>query len=114
MKKFKCIQDTWLDQPDGYSESLLLGDNGESSCTLIFKKGEEYEIFPSFTRDINTLEYVDVFAVGEDGKKHLIFNHECHMRTTDFPRKIFDFSPAPEKGHKIAPANIKRPCRKCG
>ena len=91
----------WLNQPTGYSESLLPNDNGEPSCKLIFKQGGEYEIFPLFRQDINNLEYIDVFIVGEDGENHLIFSQECYMRTTDFPRKIFDFSPAPKKGHGV-------------
>lgn len=81
--KVLCKKSMYLFQDSGYSP--LYHDKqtmGGKKGILIFKMGRGYEIVPIAYKD--TLEWVKIYAIGEDGKAHVIFKEQvCYCGTRD-------------------------------
>lgn len=93
--KTKCKKSLYWYQSPGYSGSLdenpeFDGKNGK----LAFAEGKEYEIVVRPYRDTNTLEYVSIYAIGEDGNAYIFMRQELHAGATRSILSSFDFSEA--------------------
>lgn len=79
--KVLCKKSIYLFQDQGYSP--IYHDEpkiGEKTGILIFEQGKSYETVPMPYKD--TLEWVKIYAIGEDGKAHVIFKEQvCYCST---------------------------------
>lgn len=91
--KVLCTKTLYWHQEKGYSGMLnetpeLVNKQGKA----VLLAGKEYEIVPMPCRDTNTLEYIDIYAIGEDGKAYCILHDELHWRKTRVALGHFSFS----------------------
>ena len=96
-RKRKCKKFLYWHQIPGYSGTLnekpeFDGKKGK----LVFEEGKKYEIIARPYRDTNTLEYVFLYAVGEDGNMYCMMHEELHYGATKLVLGSFDFSETSE------------------
>lgn len=91
--KFFCKND--MRRKDLHYES-------SASNEIIFKKGEWYELVPRvIARYENMCNYIEIYAMGEDGKPHLILEDELHYDVVSFALGNFNFLSAHELAEKF-------------
>ena len=72
--KFLCKKPLyWYPGKDGEGGDLVpIGYLGENTAIPVFIAGKEYEIIPRLTN--RNLEYVTLYAIGEDSRAYRIMN----------------------------------------
>ncbi|MFA6047680.1 MAG: hypothetical protein WCV59_01060 [Parcubacteria group bacterium] len=91
--KSECKRSLYWHQVPGYTGTL--SENPESDGVkgkLVFEEGKKYKIIALPYRDTNTLEYVSIYAVGEDGSMYCVMHQELHYGATKLILGSFDFT----------------------
>lgn len=90
----ECKKSLWWNQEPGYSGSLSEEpDKNPQHTSKVFIEGSRYEVLPLPEQDTNTLEYINVLVVGEDGRGYSITHDSVHYGRTRFALECFDFRP---------------------
>ncbi|MDQ1283965.1 MAG: hypothetical protein QG620_313 [Patescibacteria group bacterium] len=91
--RVKCTESLYWHQDPGYDGFLLDEEFFKGKAGLwVFIEGKEYEIVSVPLRETNGLEYITLFAVGEDDRWYRILEDELHRGTTAMAVNHFDFN----------------------
>lgn len=86
-----CKKSMYLFQLPDYSPLYdSVPKMGEQMGVLIFEKGKSYEVVACPHKD--TLEWVRIYAIGEDRRAHLIFREQAYYGSTSHALAYFEFS----------------------
>jgi hypothetical protein len=91
--KVLCKKTLYWHQKKGYSGTL--NDQPEMNNKPgepVLQADKEYEIAALPIRQPNRLNYINVFAIGEDGRAYCILSDELHYNETGFALENFAFA----------------------